>query len=139
MIAAPATIRQTTRKIRVLSRRMCACYTRALVNGTMGAQKRLVVAIDGPSGAGKGTIARAIARQLGYRHVDTGAMYRAIAWLANHESIPLDEEPAVAALAARAALDVEDGRVAIDGHDVTREIRTPEMDGAAARVAKLPA
>jgi cytidylate kinase len=97
------------------------------------------VAIDGPSGAGKGTIARAIARQLGYRHVDTGAMYRAIAWLADHESIPLDEEPAVAALAARAALDVEDGRVAIDGHDVTREIRTPETDGAAARVATLPA
>ena len=66
----------------MLSRRMSACYTRALVNGTMDAQKRLVIAIDGPSGAGKGTIARAVARQLGYRHVDTGAMYRAVAWLA---------------------------------------------------------
>ena len=97
------------------------------------------MAIDGPSGAGKGTIARAIARHLGYRHVDTGAMYRAIAWLAGHDAVPLDEDAAVAALAARATLDVEEGRVAIDGHDVTQAIRTPEMDGAAARVAKLPA
>lgn len=97
------------------------------------------MAIDGPSGAGKGTIARAIARRLGYRHVDTGAMYRAVAWLANHESVPLDDEAAVARLAGAAALDVTDGRVAIAGHDVTAAIRTPEMDGAAARVACLPA
>ena len=99
---------------------------------------RLVVAIDGPSGAGKGTIARAIARRLGYRHVDTGAMYRAVGWLAGHESVPLEDEAAVAALARSASLDVEDGRVVIDGHDVTRAIRTPEMDRAAAKVACLP-
>ena len=97
------------------------------------------MAIDGPSGAGKGTIARAIARELGYRHVDTGAMYRAVAWLAGHAQVALDDEAAVAALASGAALDVEDGRVAIDGHDVTRAIRTPEMDSAAAAVATLPA
>lgn len=97
------------------------------------------MAIDGPSGAGKGTIARAIARALGYRHVDTGAMYRAVAWLAERESIALGDEPAVAALSEHAALDVEDGRVRIAGHDVTTAIRTPEMDKAAARVACLPA
>jgi cytidylate kinase len=108
------------------------------VNGTRDRQG-LVVAIDGPSGAGKGTIARAIARQLGYRHVDTGAMYRAVAWLAGHDGIPLDDEAAVSALAERAAVDVQDGRVAIDGHEVTHAIRTPEMDEAAARVARLPA
>ncbi|MEW6322072.1 MAG: (d)CMP kinase [Acidobacteriota bacterium] len=99
----------------------------------------LVIAIDGPSGAGKGTLARAVAAALSYRHVDTGAMYRAIAWKAVHEGVALDDEHAVAALAHRAALDVTDGRATIDGQDVTQAIRTPEMDRAAAAVARLPA
>ena len=63
----------------------------------------LVIAIDGPSGAGKGTVARAIAEELGYRHVDSGAMYRAIGWKALQAGIPLDQDEAVAALAARVA------------------------------------
>src|SRR5687768_5526317 len=100
--------------------------------------KRLVIAIDGPSGAGKGTISRAIAEALGYRHVDTGAMYRAVGWKATDEGIPLDDEAAVSALARRATLVVEGGVVAIDGHDVTRAIRTPEIDKAATAVARLP-
>ena len=100
--------------------------------------KRLIIAIDGPSGAGKGTISGTIARTLGYRHVDTGAMYRAVAWKATHEAIPLQEEAAVAGLAQRAEIVVEGGVVSIDGHDVTRAIRTPEMDKAAASVARLP-
>ena len=100
--------------------------------------RRLVIAIDGPSGAGKGTIARAISEALGYRHVDTGAMYRAVGWKAAHDGIPLDDEAAVSALAKRAALVVEGGVVNIDGHDVTRAIRTPEIDKAATAVARLP-
>ncbi|MDH4066339.1 MAG: (d)CMP kinase [Acidobacteriota bacterium] len=99
----------------------------------------LVIAIDGPSGAGKGTLARRLAESLGYRHVDTGAMYRAVAWKAREEGLSLDDEEAVAALADRAMLAQEADRVTIDGHDVTRAIRTPEMDQAAARVARLPA
>ena len=63
--------------------------------------RRLVIAIDGPSGAGKGTVARAVAAELGYRHVDSGAMYRAVGWMANHEGIALDDEQAVAGLASR--------------------------------------
>jgi len=99
----------------------------------------LIIAIDGPSGAGKGTIARAVARQLGFHHVDTGAMYRALAWKALHESIDLADEAAVAALAERADFDVIDGRVRVDDHDVAVAIRTPEMDAAASVVARQPA
>ena len=100
--------------------------------------KQLVIAIDGPSGAGKGTIARTLSRQLGYRHIDTGAMYRAVGWKANLEGIRLDDEEAVAELARRADIEVEGGVVSIDGHDVTRAIRTPEIDKTAAAVARLP-
>lgn len=100
--------------------------------------RELVIAIDGPSGAGKGTLARAVATALNYRHVDTGAMYRAVAWKAAHDGLPLDDEAQVAALANRAVLDSGGGQVVIDGHDVTRAIRTPEIDKAAATVARLP-
>jgi cytidylate kinase len=100
--------------------------------------KNLVIAIDGPSGAGKGTLARSLAGALGYRHVDTGAMYRAVAWKADADGVSLNDEPALAALAARAAIVLDSGRVTIDAHDVTRAIRTPEIDRAAAAVARLP-
>ncbi len=101
--------------------------------------KRLIIAIDGPSGAGKGTVARAVAERLGYRHIDTGAMYRALAWMATHEGLDLADEDAVAALGERAMFDVERGRIGIDGHDVAAAIRTPEMDKASATLARHPA
>ena len=100
--------------------------------------KRLVIAIDGPSGAGKGTVSRAISEALGYRHVDTGAMYRAVGWKAVCDGIPLDDEAAVSELARGARIVVEGGVVEIDGYDVTRAIRTPEIDKAATAVARLP-
>lgn len=98
----------------------------------------LIVAIDGPSGAGKGTVAKIVAARLGYRHVDTGAMYRAVAWKALHEGLPLEDESAVGALAERVLLEATNGRVSVDGHDVARAIRTPEIDRAAAIAARLP-
>jgi cytidylate kinase len=97
----------------------------------------VLIAIDGPSGAGKGTVARAIADAMQCRHVDTGAMYRAVAWRAVDRGVDLDDEASVAAVAREAQLQAEQGRVVIDGHDVTRAIRTPDMDAAAARVARL--
>lgn len=100
--------------------------------------RRLTIAIDGPSGAGKGTVARAIASALGYRHVDSGAMYRAVAWKALHASVPLDDEAAVTRLAEASRIEVGGAVVTIDDVDVTRQIRTPEIDRAAALVARLP-
>ncbi|MFA5909495.1 MAG: (d)CMP kinase [Vicinamibacterales bacterium] len=100
--------------------------------------KNLIIAIDGPSGAGKGTLARTLAGRLGYQHVDTGAMYRAVAWKAAHDGLSLDDDGAVSAVATSAVLDQDGGRITIDGHDVTRAIRTPEIDKAAAAVARLP-
>jgi cytidylate kinase len=100
--------------------------------------KHAIIAIDGPSGAGKGTVARAIAAELGYRHVDSGAMYRAIGWKALQEQIPLDAEEAIMRLAARSRIVINDARIAVDDVDVTREIRTPQIDRAATSVARLP-
>jgi len=100
--------------------------------------KRLLIAIDGPSGAGKGTIARTLAGTLNYRHIDTGAMYRAVGWKVLHDAVALDDEMAVARLAEQSEIIVEGGHVAIDGHDVTQAIRTPEIDKAASSVARMP-
>ncbi len=99
----------------------------------------MIIAIDGPSGAGKGTVARAVASALGYRHVDSGAMYRAVGWKALQARVPLDSEAAVARLAQESSIDLSASRVVVDGQDVTRAIRTPEIDRAAAAVARLPA
>jgi cytidylate kinase len=100
--------------------------------------RSLIIAIDGPSGAGKGTVARAIAARLRYRYVDSGAMYRAVAWKARQVGLDLADEAAVARVAERVTLDLSHG-VRVDGADVTSAIRTGDMDRAAATVARHPA
>ena len=99
--------------------------------------KPLTIAIDGPYGAGKGTVAREVARRLGYTHVDTGAMYRGIAWLASARGLDLSDASAVAALAASAQFDLRDG-VRVGGHDVTEAIRTPARGGGRGSTLQYP-
>lgn len=106
-------------------------------------RRQIRVAIDGPMGAGKGTIARLVAARLGYRYVDTGAMYRAVAWKALREGVKLDSPEAVAAVARRAHVRLEpcqDGlRVWCDGQDVTDAIRSVEVSAVVGRIAAIPA
>jgi cytidylate kinase len=97
---------------------------------------RPVIAIDGPSGAGKSTVARGLARELGYGYVDTGAIYRAIAWLADEEGRGWDDGPALASLARghRFGFDGE-GNLAVDGSTPGDAIRTPRISRGASIVA----
>ena len=99
----------------------------------------LVVAIDGPSGSGKSSTARGVARRLGLSYLDTGAMYRAATWLAVHEGVDLDDQDAVARLVTAAQLvvelDPEHTGVTINGHDVTTAIRDPDVSAAVSAIA----
>lgn len=103
---------------------------------------RLVVAIDGPAGAGKSTTARLLAERLGYALLDTGAIYRSLALLARERGVSWDDGPGVAALAS--TLDIrfqfEEGvnRVRLGERDVTTEIRSPDISDGASRVSALP-
>jgi cytidylate kinase len=98
----------------------------------------MIIAIDGPSGVGKGTVARAVAAALGCRHVDTGAMYRGVAWRALQDRVALDDEPALTSLAERLVIDTSGDGIRVDGVDISRAIRNPEIDRAATRVARVP-
>src|SRR5438874_12367538 len=99
----------------------------------------MIVAIDGPAGAGKSTVARRLAERLGFRYLDTGAMYRALTWLAMQESIPLGEGERLGRLARENRVDLdESGRVTISGTDVTAAIRHSRIDRMVPVVARHP-
>ena len=102
----------------------------------------MIVTIDGPAGAGKSTVARSVARRLGVAYLDTGAMYRALTWLALERSISPSDEPALVALARDNPIEIEsthDGdRVRVLGRDVTAEIRRPEIAAQVSEVSAHP-
>ncbi|MBI2563875.1 MAG: (d)CMP kinase [candidate division NC10 bacterium] len=105
-------------------------------------KRRLVIAIDGPVGAGKSTAARRLAQALSYTYIDSGAMYRAMGWKAIHAGVGLHDRERLAGLALSTDIRVvaaPDGpRVLVDGQDVTAALRTPEMDEASSVVSTLP-
>jgi CMP/dCMP kinase len=96
----------------------------------------MIVAIDGPAGAGKSTVARTLATRLGFRYLDTGAMYRALTQLALDEGLSLEDGAALGDLALREPVSFEGDRVFIQGQDVTEEIRKPRIDRVVSSVAR---
>ena len=104
----------------------------------------MIIAIDGPAGAGKSTVAKELARRLNYLYIDTGAMYRAIAWKVLQDEMDLDDVPRIGLLAAAQARielkgNVDELRVYIDDRDITTGIRTPQISQAASIVSAIPA
>jgi cytidylate kinase len=98
----------------------------------------MVIAIDGPAGAGKSTVARALAERVGFTYLDSGALYRGVALAALRAGADLDDGAAVGSLAAGLEIELAEGRVTVDGEDVSEAIRRPEVSEAASRVSVHP-
>jgi CMP/dCMP kinase len=100
--------------------------------------RSLIIAIDGPGGSGKSTVARSVARRLGFTYIDSGAMYRAVALWALRLGMDLDDLHRLEQLAKEARIELPGDRVLLNGEDVTAEIRAPKVSDAASRVAAQP-
>jgi cytidylate kinase len=99
----------------------------------------MIVAIDGPAGSGKSTVASTLATRLGFRYLDTGAMYRALTWIARRDAVELGDGGALARLASAHPVSFgADGHVEVDGEDVTSDIREAEIDRLVPTVARHP-
>ena len=102
------------------------------------AQRRVVVAIDGPAGAGKSTIAKRLADRLGFTYIDTGAMYRAVALWALRQKVESSDMHRLEQLALAEEIELSPGRIRLNREDVTEAIRTPEVSSGASKVAVIP-
>ncbi|MBS4097749.1 MAG: (d)CMP kinase [Sulfuricella sp.] len=98
-----------------------------------------VIAIDGPSASGKGTVAQLVARELGFHYLDSGALYRLLALAALKRGMALDDENGVSELAEKVAIRFENGEILLDGETVTEAIRTEACGNGASKIAALPA
>ena len=100
----------------------------------------MIVTIDGPAGAGKSSASKLLARELGFRFLDTGAMYRAVTWAAMNEGLDLNNKTAVAKLAKRICVEIniDTDKVTVDGEDVTQQIRNPAVTKNVAPIADNP-
>jgi cytidylate kinase len=98
----------------------------------------LLIAIDGPAGAGKSTVGHALAARLGLEYLDTGAMYRAVAWAALRRGLTVDDDEAIVDLTEAMLLSVSDEGVFVDGHDVTAAIRGPDVTAVVSPMSAIP-
>ncbi len=98
----------------------------------------MIICIDGPAGAGKSTVARRLAERLGFRMLDTGAMYRSVAWAARRDGIDWNDPAAIVEVASRIKIELVNDTVLVDGQDVTAEIRTPEITALTRYAADNP-
>ncbi|HEX3154685.1 MAG TPA: (d)CMP kinase [Candidatus Angelobacter sp.] len=112
-------------------------------DGTQAGSRKLVIAIDGPAGSGKSTLAALLARRYNYTNIETGAMYRALAFKAVGDGVSLDDEKKLAKLADKSRIELvanaEGNRVLLDGADVTERLRSQEVTDAASKVSVHPA
>jgi len=98
----------------------------------------LIITIDGPAGAGKSTVAKELANRLGFTYLDTGAMYRACGLFMLEHGVRLDDEKGVSALLDQIDIGIENGRVLLNGQDVSEKIRSPQIDQAASQISRIP-
>ncbi|HID97211.1 MAG TPA: (d)CMP kinase [Thermodesulfobacteriaceae bacterium] len=98
-----------------------------------------IITIDGPAGAGKSTVSKRLARLLNYTYLDTGAMYRAVAWAAKNSGISVEDDIGISELLENLELDIRDDTIIVNRRDISSLIRTPEMDRLSSAVSRLPA
>jgi cytidylate kinase len=96
-----------------------------------------IITIDGPAGAGKSTVSKELARRLEYTYLDTGAMYRAVAWAARQKEVDAGDEKALSGLCNDLRLGFQGDRILVNGEDVSSLIRTPEMDGLSSAISRV--
>lgn len=113
------------------------------VDGGRNGRRGLVIAIDGPAGAGKSTVAKLLASRLGYLYLDTGALYRAVAWKVKSAGIPPQDHSAIADLLRRTEIHMacacDQVAVYVDGQEISNELRTPAVSSLASLVSAIPA
>jgi cytidylate kinase len=104
----------------------------------MAPPPRLLITIDGPAGAGKTTVSKLLARELGYRYLDTGALYRAVAWAVRAAGVRPDDDQGLGGVCSALELRIEADRLVVDGRDITGRIRSPEITMLASAVSARP-